>query len=608
MRRLTFLVKYYIFWIFVALLMKSIFLLWNFEECSKLSGVDIWGVYLHGFRMDMSFAGYMTGAATLLSMFCSVISAKYSRLFFNVLTSILLAIVIVVSVVDMEIFANWGTHSDASPIGYLKTPGAAMASATFGTTAILLAIMVFGWFLCRFLYRRFVKFPNEEGRPLRYLIQSIVFAAVLFIPIRGGFNVAPMNSGFCYFHPTNNFANQAAVNGVWNFIYEVTHMDKGRELKFMESNLANSIVDSTCYSSKSFRNILCTTERPNVVILLMESFTSKAVGVLGGDSLVTPNLNALAREGLLFYNIYGTAMRSDRGIAGVISGQPAHYKTAIVKFPEKTIKKPSFTKKLSENGYSTSFYYAGDMNFGNFKSYARMSFDRLVDENDFSGEAIENRFKWGVHDEYTYEKALQEMKSEKEPFCYMIYNLTSHEPFIIPTERKFPSDSREDMFKSAIYYTDSCLGNFVNGCKAEGLYDNTLFVLVADHSTRTIGGSHDPNDPDTFKIPVLLFGGAVSVKDSVVYNIGSQVDVAKTVLEQLNIDTDDFRFSKNLLSDTVTDFAYFTNSVAALVATDKGNALYDIKGDKFVVDTCNIATEALKAWLQLVDADVRYQY
>lgn len=604
MKRTLYLVKYFIFWIFVALLMKSIFLLWNIEECNALSGGDIWGIYLHGFSMDMSFAGYMAGAGALLGILCSIISAHYSRKFFNILTAILLAIVIIVSVVDMEIFANWGTHSDASPLGYLKTPGAAMASTTPATAVILIGIMVVAWIVCWFLYRRFLRFPNQEGRPLRYLIGSIVMAGLLFIPIRGGFNVAPMNSGFCYFHPTSNFANQAAVNGVWNFIYEVTHMDKGKVLKFMEQQEAEAIVASTCFSSDSCTNIL-KSDRPNVVILLMESFTSKAIGVLGGDSLVTPNLNKLASEGVLFYNIYGTAMRSDRGLAGVISGQPSHYKTAIVKFPEKAMKKPSFIKKLGENGYTTAFYYAGDMNFGNFKSYARMSFDKLIDENAFSGEAIQNRFKWGVHDEYTYEKALQDMKSEQEPFCYMIYNLTSHEPFIVPTDHRFPGESREEMFKSAIYYTDSCLGRFIDGCKAEGLYENTLFVLVADHSTIHIGDNKDVNDPEVFKIPVLLFGGAVGVKDSVVYSVGSQIDVAKTVLAQMNIDGSDFQFSKNLLADSVSQFAYFSNTVAAAVVTEHGNAIYDIKGGKTIIDTNSFATEALKAWLQVVDNDIR---
>lgn len=604
MKRILFLVKYYIFWVCVALLMKSIFLLWNIEECKALAGADILGIYLHGFRMDMSFAGYMAGAGTLLAILCSVISARYARKFFNILTATLLAIVIIVSVVDMEIFANWGTHSDASPIGYLKTPGAAVASTTPGMAAILIGIMAVAWFVCWKAYRRFVRFPKEEGRPLRYLISSVLFAGVLFIPIRGGFNVAPMNSGFCYFHPTSSFANQAAVNGVWNFIYEVTHMDKGKVLKFMDETYADSIVNGTCYSSESYTNIL-NCERPNVVVLLMESFTSKAIGVLGGDSLVTPNLNKLASEGVLFYNIYGTAMRSDRGLAGVISGQPSHYKTAIVKFPEKAMKKPSFIKKLGENGYTTAFYYAGDMNFGNFKSYARLSFEKLIDESAFSGEAIKNRFKWGVHDEYTYEKALQDMKSEKEPFCYMIYNLTSHEPFILPTEPKFPGDSREEMFKSVIYYTDSCLGNFIEGCKAEGLYDNTLFVLVADHSTIHIGGNNDVNDTEIFKIPVMLFGGAVSAKDSVVHGIGSQTDVAKTVLAQLNIDASDFRFSKNLFADSVSQFAYFSNTVSAFVATEQGNAIYDIKGGKFITDTNSYATESLKAWMQVVDSDIR---
>ena len=104
---------------------------------------------------------------------------------------------------------------------------------------------------------------------------------------------------------------------------------------------------------------------------------------------------------------------------------------------------------------------------------------------------------------------------------------------------------------------------------------------------------------------MLLFGGAVGVKDSVVYNIGSQTDFAATLLTQLGIDASDFRFSKNLLADSVSQFAFFSNSVSALVATEQGGALYDIKGDSFTVDTNSFASNALKGWLQVVDSDIR---
>lgn len=103
-----------------------------------------------------------------------------------------------------------------------------------------------------------------------------------------------------------------------------------------------------------------------------------------------------------------------------------------------------------------------------------------------------------------------------------------------------------------------------------------------------------------------MFGGAVSVKDSVLYNIGSQVDVAETVLAQLNIPTDDFKFSKNLLADSVAQFAYFSHGVAAQVANSVGTTLYDIKGKEFQrQDSLNRGTEELKAWLQVVDDDIR---
>ncbi len=217
----------------------------------------------------------------------------------------------------------------------------------------------------------------------------------MIIPVRGGFNVAPMNSSFVFFHPENMYANQAAINPVWNFVYELMHIKKtGQSYSFMPTEKAERLIREAEQTEGEFPELL-RMKRPNIVFLLLESFTANAIEVLGGLPDVTPNLNALAKEGVLFSNIYATGSRSDRGMVAAISGLPSNPSLALIKYPNKIVQYPRFPKDLEGVGYTTRYYYAGDINFGSFRSYVTMSFQSVVTEDDFSGAAIENRFKWG---------------------------------------------------------------------------------------------------------------------------------------------------------------------------------------------------------------------
>lgn len=132
-----------------------------------------------------------------------------------------------------------------------------------------------------------------------------------------------------------------------------------------------------------------------------------------------------------------------------------------------------------------------------------MSFQGTVTEDDFSGEAIENRFKWGVHDGYMLDRLYEDLRIAQVPFMYMAFTMSSHEPFIVPMETKIPGDDSGSKLKNAIAYTDQCLGEFFEKCKKSGLWDNTLFVLVADHGTRHVGNLQ-PHLPEAYRIPMIF--------------------------------------------------------------------------------------------------------
>lgn len=604
--RFIFLLKYYLFWVVLSVVAKVIFLLYQWRDTMALTGNDVWHIFSGGLQLDFSLGGYIMMLSALILACSSLLNARIVRMAFSVLTMVCLVFFAVVVTVDLELFKNWGYHIDTTPLMYLKTPKEAMASTPVWLALCLVGgMLVFiwaGWYCFR---RLLLPGLQYTGRRYGCIPVFLFIGGAMIIPVRGGFNVAPMNSSFVFFHPENMYANQAAVNPVWNFVYELMHMKKaGRPYMFMPAVEAEEIIRQAEKNDGKYPELL-KNKRPNIVFLLLESFTANAIEVLGGLPDVTPNLNALASEGVLFSNIYATGARSDRGMVAAISALPSNPSVALIKYPNRIVQYPRFPKDLEEvGGYTTRYYYAGDINFGSFRSYVTMSFQSMVTEDDFSGPAIENRFKWGVHDEYMFERLYEDLTVAPLPFMYMAFNMSSHEPFTVPGEKAFPGDDQEHLFMNAIHYSDRCIGDFIRKCKESGIWDNTLFILMADHGTRVIKHA-DPNFPEAYHIPLLLTGGVLNVRDTVIHTIGSQTDMVATVLAQLGMDHSGYKYSRNLLANPAQPFAFYSYANAAAVVSGDGVSILNLQSGQFIAgDTLRQNTALLKAYLQDITTEL----
>lgn len=597
--RLLFLLKYYIFWIVFSIVAKGLFLVYQYSETSSLEIADYWMIFWKGLRMDLSFGGYIMMLSSIILALGVFLPSAWVKRIFSGLTFLLLLICSLVVVGDLELFKNWGYHMDATPLLYLKTPGDALASTPTWLILLLIALCVVLVCVFYIFYQRKIspELKISDGK-MWHAVVYLLLGGAMVIPVRGGFNVAPMNVSFVFFNNKNMYANQAAINPVWNFLYEVMHVDKLKgDFHYMADERAEYLVDSLYRQEGVFPKLLKVV-RPNVVVLLLETFTLNAWNDM-------PNLQRLAKEGVFFSNIYATGNRSDRGMLGVISAFPAHPKVSMLKYPNKTYNHPRFPVDFETAGYSTRFYYTGDINFGGFRSYVTMSFQQMVTENDFSGEAIEQRFKWGVHDGYMFERLHDDLLQAKQPFMYMAFTLSSHEPFTVPMETKIPGEDSGSKLRNAIAYTDQCLGDFFERVKASGLWDNTLFVLIADHGTRHIG-QLQPHVPEAYRIPMVFTGGVLNVRDTVVDKIGSQTDMVATLYAQLGMDASAFRYSKNLLDASSIPFAFYAFGNAAAIINEEGACIYDLRTKKNIGSNQNPNTlELVKAYLQVLNQDFK---
>ncbi len=580
--RLLFLLKLTAFWLFYFLFNRLLFLLYHFNKSKELPFTEWFGAFASGVRMDLSMVGYVILFVSVMLAVLLPFSEKINRVSLGIFNFLLIVAFSVISVADLELYSHWGFRIDATPLFYLQNPAEAAASLPiwFQLLLVVLIAIISSAFIK--LYRFFpnqqvLNFPNGRwwNAPILLLI-----AGSSIIPIRGGFDKATMNAGTVYFS-SNMFSNHAALNVVWNFMYGV--VNKGKLVRvypqYMPAAEANGITNYLLQQTGNTAEVL-NTARPNVVIILLESFSSKMVGSLGGPKGVVPNFDSLATQGLLFSNFYSASDRSDKGFVAILAGFPAQSTQSVIKYPIKTAKLPSISQVFDSLGYSTAFYYGGNADFTNMRSFlyaAKMQ--RIVSQDNFP-QGIK-RSAWGVHDEHLYQRLLVEMDTAKGPFFKLLFTLSGHEPFEVPMEPKFTGNGTESKFLSAAHYADLWLGWFMREVAKREYYRNTLFILLGDHG-HTWPGKSELYEPARFVTPMLWLGGALK-QNGLIETVGSQTDLAKTLLTQMNVNSGRFTFSRDLLSSSAKSFAYYVFNDGFGFVEPNGLFIWDHVGAKPIV-------------------------
>jgi len=288
---------------------------------------------------------------------------------------------------------------------------------------------------------------------------------------------------------------------------------------------------------------------------------------LGGLPDVAVRLNGLCKEGILFSNFYANSFRTDRGLVSIFSGYPGQPTTSIMKYTRKCQSLPSIPKSLKKAGYNLEYYYGGDADFTNMRSYLiSMGIDKIISDKDFP---LKDRMnKWGAPDHVVFNRVASDIsKEQKEPFMKIIQTLSSHEPFDVPFHK------HKNLYLNSVAYTDSCLGNFIDSFRRTTYWKNSIVILVPDHAMR-FPDNLDNRSIERHKIPLLIIGGAVKAP-LIIDTYASQIDIATTLLSQLNLPHADFKFSKNILNPASPHFGYFTYPNGFGMLTPQNQYIFD---------------------------------
>ncbi len=588
LRKILFVVATYITSTLLMLVQKPLFLLWYAERAEGATPADIWGVVWHGLLLDSTTAGYISVIPWLL-MLLSVWVAISERAMRRILSTYFVAISLIVSLlvaVDMGLFAHWNFRLDSTLLQYLRTPKEAAASMTWGDLGP--ALLLFAGYAALMIYA--LRPAAKIYRAVKLSITTRIWGTLallltgglLFLAIRGGVGTAPANVSKVYFSE-NMFLNQAATNPIFSFLSSASRSElkEGDHNYFGEEERGEIIAE--LYPSAATTASLLNTPRPNVVLVILESFGRTVTDEVIDGKQVTPHLNSFKQEGIWFENIIANSFRTDRGTVAIMSGYPTHPTVSIMKYPQKAQSLASIAGSLRDVGYKTTFTYGGDANFTNTISYLYgTGVERITDQRNLKFDA--EPAKWGYDDHLVcdyFANEVLELAGGNEPFFATLLTLSSHEPFEVP------HSAFEHKILNAASFTDECVGKMIAKWKASPEWDNMLVVMIADHGL-AYPDELQAGELPRQRIPMLWIGGAVK-GPMVVEDYASQCDMAATLLSQMDIDVSEFEFSRNIFAAEQPRFGFWSyNNGFGLISKD-GYIRHNLTND--TTTECEAATQ-----------------
>ena len=610
MKQIIWFVKTYATFVVLFVLQKPLFLF--LEKGSATQPVDnifteLPAVIWHGLPLDLSMAGYLSVIPGLLSIAVVWLKRELVKPIMNIYFIIASLFITCSFLLNASLYPYWKYPLDSTPLFYFFTsPADAIASVSIWqvilSIVILIVLTVGVWFTLRmrgekrqqysrYSYgyggfgsgkrNRFDDFDRHRGRTSIILL---LLTGLLFLPIRGGITVSTMNTGQAYYSQ-NAYLNHSAVNPLFSLFESITHQeDFASQYRFMKDKEADKIFATmTSTSDENTYPLLneATFKKgtPDILIVIMESFASDIMPSMGSYKDVAVCLDSIAQQSILFTRFYANSFRTDRGMVSVLSGYPAQPTTSIMRYPRKTSQLPSIARNLAKyKNYKTTYYYGGDADFCNMRSYlVSQGYQHIISDANFP---IEDKLsKWGVPDHILAARMMEDIKAqqnEKRPMLRILQTSSSHEPFEVPYHRL------KDKRLNAFAYTDSVMGAIVREYRKLPRWKNTLIVFVPDH----VGGyKENLNDHDRsrYQIPLILAGGVIS-RPMKVGIIGSQHDIAATLLGQLGVEHREFTFSKNMMSDATPKFAFFAVNDAFGIVSEENSLIYDNRAKRIVYD------------------------
>ncbi len=508
---------------------------------------------------------------SILSLFVSYFSLKIQKIYMLLLA----AVYFFIFYIDLRYLLQFNTHFPFSILQYLKT------GEVYQSFWVELWRLEFIFF-CLFPYLLFIflLFFFSFQRKVNFCQTIYSFIILFFIGVipasyansyLGKSKQNPLSTQvFIYFWDSRTIVLEKIATKPINQLAVIQQYLSSNTKLLQKSTypLVNQSKNNNCFERQSdLKKVLCSLDKPNILFLMLESFRASDIGAYAGKLPLTPNFDYLVKEGILFRNFFANGFQTKHGeVASLCSIMPSYGRALLEGYYQNNYL--CLPEVLANQGYHTSFIHNGDLAFDNQYSFFKNNgFQKIIDKFDFSFNT--EVLGWGYSDEALFQKWLIELQNTKTPFFSVGLTLTTHHPYDIPQDFEhrvshlnLGNNNRAKFFKS-IAYTDYQLGRFIEQIKQTQWYKNSLIFIFADSSHYITPQQPTSNILEKIRIhhqiPLLILSGGTKLAQEV-DNYASQIDLAPTIIDLLNIQVATPWVGKSLLADR--EFLAFANRPA----------------------------------------------
>ncbi len=550
----------------------------------KDSGSNYWLTFLYGLRLDTIVSSIMLVIPLIILTFIPPVrkSEQAGNSFLKIYFLLTSAILLFIEYATFPFFAEYDVRPNYLFVEYLVYPKEVI-SMLFSSHKIEISVGLI--IMCFFIYM-FVKFVKFDIKPIisaSYIKRILIFfpvAIILFIGIRSSFGHRPANISDAMYS-SSRVVNEITKNSIYSVCYAIYSNKKNKSnitsqygkmnlkeaLKRVKKRLNVESLNELSPLSRVEKSNFKVENTKNLVIFIQESLGAQFVGSIGGEQGITPNFDKLSNEGILFKNAFSNGTRSIRGIAGCVSGIFSVPGEGVVKRNKSQREFFTIASLLKPFGYHTLFLYGGESRFDNMRGwFLGNGFDQIIDEPQFDNPEFTGT--WGVSDGDVVRRANEEfikMHEQKQKFASVIFSSSNHDPFDFPENKidLIPGEPKKSV-KNAVKYADFAIGDFINLARKESYYQDTVFVIIADHNVRVYGNDIVP--VNMFHIPALIIGG--DIKPYVYEQLSTQPDVLATALDLTGLDLNYPVMGHSIFSNKKQDVALiqFNTTYALRVA------------------------------------------
>lgn len=553
LRVLTFLFGIHLAGLFATFILR----LCQFIECADMlseSASDDMALQAEAFLKGLWFDNVIGCYILLLPLFASMVccmfgyNGKWLKKPVCVWFSIFWSVVFLISAANIPYFRYFFKNINSSIWNWAEY-GTQTLGMLFGEPSyyppligFIVLVVVFSK-LTSFLAARLVKENDYRDSWWKTFLLGLLCTGLCIFGIRGRTGYNPIKVSAAYYCD-DPFLNQLGVSPTFNLLTSTLDdfRPENKALNLMEREKAlNNVAEYYGWNGEKTDSLPETSQKKNLVLIFMESMSANQLGVFGNDRNLTPFLDSLASESILFTNFYSSGIHTNHGMFSTLYSFPAILDRNMMKGTD-IPHYEGLPTELRARGYRTMFFMTHESQYDNMNAFFRTNgYEEIYSQENYPADKVVNSF--GVQDDFLFDYAVKTINSTPQPFFATLLSISNHPPYIIPD---YFHPKREKIEEQIVEYADWSIRTFFDKAKKEEWYDNTIFVLLGDHGA--LIGEAECEMPQSYNhIPLIIFtpGGQPDVNSS----FGVQMDVQKTVLDVLGYGCSTDNFGVDLMRE-----------------------------------------------------------